>query len=168
MEKLFGKNADIVGLANTLGSDSGYMVNGGVAVLSGRGDIIQPQTLPLNLNLLIITEEKGVSTKECYAISDSEKKLPPCTEKALTAYINGDYDAFVSVIKNDLYSASKKLLPVIEQNVNALKSVGADASIMTGSGSAVYGIFKDKKARDLAYKKLLVDYGERLIKAKTL
>ena len=38
---------------------------------------------------------------------------------------------------------------------------------MTGSGSAVYGVFENKKQRDISYKKLLPLYGNKLIKAQT-
>lgn len=168
MENLFEKNADLVQMANELGSDSGYMVKGGVAVLSERGNVIQNYEEPLKLNLLIITEKEGVSTKECYKLSDEMEKTPSCTSEALEYYLKGDYDKLLSVMKNDLYSASKQLLPSIEENIKALESVGADKAIMTGSGSAVYGIFKSIKKREEAYKKLLPTYGDRLIKAKTL
>ena len=45
---------------------------------------------------------------------------------------------------------------------------GAPAQIMTGSGSAVIGIFDDKKKRDKSFKKLLPLYETRLIKAQTI
>ena len=72
------------------------------------------------------------------------------------------------MIKNDLYYGSKELLPEMQGNIFVLKKAGAPAALMTGSGSAVYGVFFDEKERDKAYKKLLPIYGSRLIKAQTL
>jgi 4-diphosphocytidyl-2-C-methyl-D-erythritol kinase len=71
-------------------------------------------------------------------------------------------------MKNDLYNPAIKLLPKIQENINALNSVGALKAMMTGSGSAVFGIFKDRKSLNDAYKKLLPKFGERLIKTKTI
>jgi 4-diphosphocytidyl-2C-methyl-D-erythritol kinase len=39
---------------------------------------------------------------------------------------------------------------------------------MTGSGSAVVGVFDQKKERDKVYRKLKRSYGKNLIKAKTI
>jgi 4-diphosphocytidyl-2C-methyl-D-erythritol kinase len=57
----------------------------------------------------------------------------------------------------------------LENNIEALKNSGALVSIMTGSGSTVYGVYENKRARDNALKELKKSFPERLLlPAKTL
>ena len=169
MKKLFGIKKDVKPLADTLGSDSGYMLTGGPAIISGRGDKVIFLKEKIKLHLLIITEDFSVSAKECYKTFDGlGEKLTPTTTDAVNAIHDGDFNAFANALKNDLYLATKIMYPELEENVLALKDVGADAYLMTGSGSAVYGVFRTKKQRDLAYKTLYPKYQDKLIKAKTI
>lgn len=168
MEKLYKKNVDVVALANTLGSDTGYMVGGGLKVISGRGDVIDGVDAEFSAYLLFIIDDQPVSTKECYALFDKEPEKAGCTDKAVEFLKAKDTEKFVSVIKNDLYAPALKLLPVLKEKILDLKKAGAKTALMTGSGSAVYGIFFNEKQRDFAYKMLLKKYGKNLIKAKTL
>lgn len=168
LKELFEINESVLPIANELGSDSGYLLSGGYAVLTGRGDKIEQKEIEKQLYLLIITENEQVSAKNSYKTFDKQgKTYKPCTDIALKALESGDNDKFVRTIKNDLYSASCEILPEIKANLTALKKAGADAFIMTGSGSAVYGLFFEEKQRNLAYKKLLPLYKGQLIKAKT-
>ncbi len=168
MKKLYNVSNSVLPLANELGSDSGYLVSGGYAVLTGRGDKIEGKDIDKRLYLLIITEETPVSAKSSYTEFDKQgKTYKPCTKTALKALIEGDNDKFVKVIKNDLSHPSCEILPEIKNNLLSLKKAGADAQVMTGSGSAVYGLFFDKKKRDKTYKKLLPLYKGQLLKAET-
>ena len=165
MKKLFGVNVDIKPLADSLGSDSGYMTIGGPAIISGRGDKVLPLNEKVDYQLLIISEDFSVSAKECYRVFDTIKEKPlPTTSLA----VEGLKDKQTKHFKNDLYLATKTMHPEIEKNIDALKNAGAVASVMTGSGSAVYGVFTDKKSRDKAYKILYLEYKDKLIKTKTI
>ncbi len=169
MKSLFLSDTDILQLANDLGSDSGYMLNGGYAVMKGRGNEITRYDVDKIFYYLIITGESKVSTKDSYNKFDQMGySQPPCTESALTALMNDDQETFGKVVKNDLYPASLFFVPQMEEDISALKNSGAVISQMTGSGSSVYGVFTDERLRDKAYKKLKDRYGNRLIKAQTV
>lgn len=168
MQKAYKQKADLLPLANSLGSDSGYLLGGGYAVLSGRGEKIVKKDFAQKLYLLIITDSQAVSSRASYKAFDKlEKTFKPCTASAEKALKEDNFEKFCSVIKNDLYLASCTLNENIKYNLNNLKIAGAPAQVMTGSGSAVVGIFNGKKQRDKAYKKLLPLYNEQLIKAQT-
>lgn len=168
MKQLFEEQDSVLPLANELGSDSGYLLSGGYAVLSGRGEKISQKYLDKKMYLLIITEDTPVSAKMSYTTFDKQgKTYKPCTKTALKALEEGDNEKFLKVIKNDLTTASCEILPEIKTNLVALNKASADAFIMTGSGSSVYGLFFDEKKRNLAYKKLLPLYKGHLIKAQT-
>ena len=169
MQQAYNKNADLLPLANALGSDSGFLLEGGYAVLTGRGEKIIKKEISEQLYLVIITESQQVSSRASYKAFDEQgKTYKPCTVAAEKALKNGQFDKFCSVIKNDLYKASSTLVEEIKNNLAELKKAGAPAQVMTGSGSAVVGIFNDKRQRDKVYKKLLSKYKDKLIKAQTV
>lgn len=169
MKSLYQVKGNLNAIANELGSDSNYMLSGGYAVITGRGEKVHPREIDQILYLLLILEGKSIAARASYKAFDKlEKTFKPCTAAAEKALKEGDKEKFYQVIKNDLYYGSKELLPEMQGNIFVLKKAGAPTALMTGSGSAVYGVFFDKKERDKVYKKLLPIYGNRLIKAQTL
>ena len=169
MKSLYQVKGSLLSIANDLGSDSGYMLSGGFAVITGRGEKVHPKDIKNTLYLLFITEDKSITARASYKACDKlEKIFKPCTSAAEKALKDGDREKFYSVVKNDLYYGSKELLPEMQGNIFVLKKAGAPTALMTGSGSAVYGVFFDKARRDGVYKKLLPIYGSRLIKAQTI
>ncbi len=169
MKKLFNPLQDVKELADALGSDSGYMLDGGWAIISDRGNDVERLNIDVKLFLLAITEETSISTKECFKLfDDGAKYCEECTDNAVNAFLKGNLNGFASFIKNDLLTSSATLLPSINENIKALENAGAIKALMTGSGSATYGIFKSKKERDCAYKKMRLDFSDRLIKLETI
>ena len=167
MNKLYGVG-DVVGLANALGSDSGYMTVGDYAVLKGRGDIFEEQDIDLKAYYLFITNNTPILASESYRWYDEQKKtFDYCTEKAVECLKENRLNDFCKLIKNDLYFATEDKRSDLKLAIEKLKSAGANASLMTGSGSAVYGLFFDKAERDNAYKKLKAEYGDLLLSAET-
>ncbi len=168
LKELYEVKESVLPLANALGSDSGYLLTGGYAVLTGRGDKIEQVNIDKKLHLLIITENTPISAKESYKIFDKQNKTyVPCTKIALKAMEKKDYQLFFKALKNDLYPASYEIFPKLKENISALKNGNADAVLMTGSGSSVYGLFESKKKRNKAYKKLAPFFKEQLIKTQT-
>lgn len=169
MKKLFKVKKDVKALADQLGSDSGYMMTGGPAIISGRGEKVFNLKTKIPFNLLIVTQNKMVSAGESYKRFDQMNLSPsPVTDIATNLLHEGKINKFLSVLKNDLYAPSAQILPEIETNLEIIKNTGADKSIMTGSGSAVYGIYLDKKTRKSAYKTLKATFGKYVLKAKTI
>ena len=168
MQKLYDVKKDLTFIANELGSDVAYMLKGGYAVMRGRGDKVENVTgIKRKFYLNIITANQGVSTAESYNGYDRIGRLyPKNTSAAVKLLKDDDAENFLSVLKNDLFISSAQILPEISKNVDKLKKYGT--ALMTGSGSAVYGIYKTKKERNKAFKALKKEYGERIKKAQTL
>ena len=168
MGKLYRTRRALTDIANGLGSDVAYMLNGGFAVIKDRGEIVERvPNVKSKFYLLIVAGSKGVSTSESYKGYDKLGKSHRKRTAAAVGFLRErDFDNFFKALKNDLYFSSAQILPEIKETLTRLKKFGA--AVMTGSGSAVYGIYKTKKERDKAYKALFADYGDRLIKATTL
>ena len=163
------KDNDLLGLASELGSDVSFMLTGGLAVIKGKGDTVQPIAKNLNLYMIILSEEQSVSAKQSYSQFDKDGvEYNPCTSLSVNKLESGDINGFLGGIKNDLQPASIKILSKIEDNIKTLYQVGASKAMMTGSGSATFGIFESKKDRDRAYKKLPKEIRKKAIKVKTI
>ena len=166
LNKIFGKEE--LDILDKLGSDTRFMYYNRPAIISGRGEKLEFLKSVSSFFVIILLHEQGVSAKEGYkAFDDLNKTSQNNTKKALE-FLETDREKAYKYFSNDLEEGVKALIPKIQTNINALKNVGAKASLMAGSGSAVLGIFNDKKARDLAYKKLKKDYKDKIIKTQTI
>ena len=169
MTALYDVDFDMGELADKLGSDVRYMLNGGYAVMSGRGQITEAQFISKTLYLVMIKEDKEISSRACYKKYDSlGKTYKPCTNTAVKALLGGDFVKYSQVAKNDLYASAKTFVEDLEINVKNLKKAGAPVAVMTGSGSVVFGAFDNAKERDRVYKKLKPLYAEKVFKARTV
>ena len=173
MNKLYDINGAMHPLAAQIGSDTCYMLNGGFAVISGRGTEVEKVRSRRKLYLIIIVDETGVSAKEGYALYDKmEIEKNPTTDVAVSLISKrskGALEHFSTMVKNDLYLPAVEKVPAIKTNVSRLFESGAIASTVSGSGSCTYGIYRSIKDRNNAYKKLLEIYPEdKLIKVETI
>lgn len=169
MKKLFGIDCDLVPLANKLGSDTAYMLNGGTKVISGRGENVKDTAIKTPLYFTALKCDESISAGKCYSIFDSlNKTFEPCTDLAVDALEKGDFKTFISLAKNDLYNATALVVDKIDKNLSVLKEVGAPLTIMTGSGTVVLGVYQDKKVRDKHYAILRKTHKDKLLKFDTV
>lgn len=163
---LYGVNDGVKDIADAIGSDVAFMLDGGFARVRGRGTDVTPIDTNAKIYFLLLTGGGGVSSAECYKRYDLRgETYTPCTDEVLTAVKNGDYDFIARTIKNDLALAAQDLAPEIGDKLAALKPFGS--ACVTGSGSTVFAVFGDKKARNVAYKRLKKSYGKAILKAET-
>lgn len=136
-------------LADTLGSDTGYMLRGGFARLRGRGERVETVGACPVLHFLLICPQSGVSTAECFALSDTLSEDNDAdgghvrhTERALSALSGGDVSAFGASLGNALYPAAARLNPDAAQALKEARSFSPLGAGMTGSGSAAFALFE--------------------------
>ena len=127
-------------IADSLGSDCGYMLTGGFARLSGRGEIVKPIDSDLTLYMVLLVPEGGVSTAQCYALSDGQVKGINASEECEIALKNNDLEGVASSLNNHLYKAARLLNDGVEEAFKQLKEFDPLGVNMTGSGSGVYAI----------------------------
>ncbi len=169
MKRLFKIEDDITPLANKLGSDCAYMLEGGYAIISGRGTEIEKQNVNCRLYMILIGSNNIISAKNCYNKFDElNKSYPPCTRSATESLLKGDLQAFFKVAKNDLQDSAMELDKEIFFPYHALKQTSAKMISISGSGPTVFAIYDDKKSRDSAYKRLKDMFNDKIIKAQTL
>ncbi len=147
LNKLLEVNAsdeELEKLGVKLGADVPFFIKGGTQLAEGIGEKLTELKLPYpDLHLVIIKPEAALPTVNIYKIFDSlpKEKLPEAsTERFLKTFADGNIDAF-KLITNMLEPAAKTLCPEISEAESVLTENGAVAAMMTGSGSAVFGIF---------------------------
>ena len=152
MENLYKTGKDLKPIADKLGSDSGYMLTGGWARLKGRGEIVEPLDINKKLHFLVVTAEGGVNTAKCYAQYDilNETKPPVTAEGAITA-ICGDLEP--SCFYNALYAPAAILNPNVKAAYEFIDSLSPRFTLMSGSGSSVFGVFDTAELCEWAYSK---------------
>jgi len=130
-------------LADTLGSDTGFLLGGGFARMRGRGEELQSLSgLPV-LHFLLICPKRGVSTAACYRAYDTEPTGGAGnTQQALDYLQSGNPEWAAKYFKNDLYSAAAQLNDDVRTALSEAQSFSPQAACMTGSGSGVFALFE--------------------------
>ena len=91
MKNLYQVKGNLHTIANELGSDSNYMLSGGYAVITGRGERVHPREIDKTLYLILVTEDKSITARASYKAFDKlEKIFKPCTAAAEKALKDGD------------------------------------------------------------------------------
>ena len=135
----------------TVGSDIPFCLMGGTYLAEGRGEILTPIT-PLCDTIFVIGKPKrGMSTKAVFTELDSHViEKHPDTAGMISAIEFGD----VGKVSKLVYNVFE---PVVSQEVSEIGDIktvmsesGALCAAMTGSGSAVFGIFDDGRKANMA------------------
>lgn len=145
LSKLYGINdtAGIKLLADETGSDTRYMLSGGYARLTGRGNEVKKIESDLKLNFLLLAPKARVNTAQCYKTFDSLGEVGGNGDEAERTIISGDKNLLAKNMNNALYPAAKSLSPEVEEAFEELKQFDPLAVSMTGSGSGVYALFEN-------------------------
>ena len=150
------RDADLTDLAAEIGSDVPFFLTGGTCLITGRGERIKRlQALP-KLHLVIIFPGGPVSTAWAYSRINSALTKRPKYSKIWLGLVQGRPDA-VAVsrsLHNDLERAVLPEHPAISRAKDGLAGAGALNSLMSGSGSAVFGIFPDRASARKAWRLL--------------
>lgn len=151
----------------TLGADVPFCIRGGLTRTTGIGESMVSLPCATMHPLLVIQPCEGLSTKEVFTAYHAHAiTLRPDTQCAQEALVAGDLPRLCSALGNVLQPVSALLRPEIEQAIAALKDAGACTALMTGSGSAVFGVFGDDASADAAYDALKGRY-DRIFRCAT-
>ncbi len=125
-------DAGVLALAAEVGSDVPFCVRGGAAWIRGRGEIIEPASVPTGLAFVVAIPPFRLSTPDVYKAWDrlggprSERMVP--APRRLTA--------LVDELVNDLEPAAEMLEPRLVEFRAALEAATGAPALLAGSGSA--------------------------------
>lgn len=151
MAKLYGiedKDA-LKRLADTLGSDTGYMLTGGYARMQGRGEIVTPIDTRVKLYFLLLCPKSSVSSGECYRKYDELPRATEvsdvCTKNCIAALTKNSPKEVGRYLMNDLFSPAMCLNEGVKKAYNEALSFSPLGAVMTGSGSGVLALFETEE-----------------------
>jgi 4-diphosphocytidyl-2-C-methyl-D-erythritol kinase len=142
MWRLSVADEEFVVLGRSIGADVPLFLYGKPCIMEGIGDIITPITLP-RLWYLIIYPRVVLSTKEAYGRLKIELTNNENNIKLMGNFKNiGD---IAGSLENDLEQVGTIMCPHIRTIKDVLMGTDALGALMSGSGSSVFGIFRNEK-----------------------
>ncbi len=138
---------DLVRLAESLGSDVPFFLHGGTALGMGRGSELFPvPDLPPH-PAVVVTPGIHISTPAAYralnrAALTSRSDSPILREFQTLVWNLADSSLGQLPLQNDFEEAVFGMHKEIAAQVRKLRNLGAKPALMTGSGSAVFGVFQ--------------------------
>jgi 4-diphosphocytidyl-2-C-methyl-D-erythritol kinase len=128
-------------LGARLGADVPFFLAGGTAVGLGRGDDVSPLAEPPPSPIVLVKPAFGISTAEAYRWFDEDGPERSTRQPRRRAY--DGWPAWAVDLRNDLQPPVVRRHPRVRHAVAALMRLGARHAAMSGSGSAVFGVFDD-------------------------
>jgi 4-diphosphocytidyl-2-C-methyl-D-erythritol kinase len=159
-------------LALELGADVPGQLDPGLALVGGAGERIDPLPAPAEYAVVLIPASEGLSTADVYAEADRlASGRDPAELEAIAKRLRAAADGSASpldyreLLDNDLQPAALSLRPEISGALDALREVGAERALLTGSGPTAFGLFADVAAADRAADSLAPRYAGAVVAA---
>jgi len=154
-------------VGGTIGADVPFFLSGGTALGLGRGEEIYPLVdLPPHF-VVIVRPPFGVSTAEAYGWYDEDRASGQRDENREFQQLPVPWPTRAAQMINDLEPPVMRRHPEIGAIKQQLRELGATAAAMSGSGSAVFGLFRSRGAAERAVKPLSRN-GARALVTRTL
>jgi 4-diphosphocytidyl-2-C-methyl-D-erythritol kinase len=155
LERLLGgglRREELFEAAAGIGSDVPFFLEGGAAIVSGRGEALRPIPARTDFGLVIVYPDVSVGTAGAYGILDRDRpddssEPDPGPEELERRYRGAlaDWD-----FANSFEPVIASIHPEIAEARDELRRLGATFAAMSGSGSAVFGAFGDAAGAGLA------------------
>ena len=161
INEMFGlglDDAELRGIGARIGADVPFCISGGTALGEGVGEVLTPLPPPPEHYLVVAKPGAGAETARIYKAYDDETGRADRTPRhsvclVLDALSAGNLAALARALGNDLAPVTEALVPEVRVSREILGRAGALGAIMSGSGTAVYGLFgSGSDARDAEQK----------------
>ena len=139
----------------SVGSDVPFCVLGGTAHAAGKGEILTPIPAETVLHYVVCKPDVFVSTPDMYRRIDELGIRPKLNADAmLSAIVSSDLREIAAAMYNAFEAPAIAFAPEIGIVKQKLLDVGALNAMMTGSGSAVFGLYENAETAALAFESL--------------
>lgn len=158
IRKLFGlriSNSELLNISKNFGADVPFCLKRGTYLAEGIGERLTPIHKMPNCHILVAKPPISISTASIFESLDLSKiKERPDIEKIIYYMQKNNIEGVASNLCNVLETVSIEKYPIIKDIKEVMLDNGALGSLMSGSGSAVFGIFKDKRQMAIAKKQI--------------
>jgi 4-diphosphocytidyl-2-C-methyl-D-erythritol kinase len=129
-----------------IGSDVPFFLGSGAAIVSGRGEIVEPIEAREDFSLLLVEPGFPISTVGAYALLDRERpddaEEPDLDRAAISCAYRGDIRSWP--FANSFEPVQEAQRPELGRIKRLLLGSGASFAAMSGSGSTMFGVFEDE------------------------
>lgn len=144
---------ELAQLGAQLGADVPFGLYGGVALGTGRGDLIEPlKAAPGPYYWTFALQDEGLSTAAVFKHFDATVQAPPAAdmppEQLLAALEAGDVAEVSRHIRNDLQATAIELRPELGQLIDLAERAGALVAMVSGSGPTVAALSSSRAAAE--------------------
>ena len=157
-------NEEIKEICRLTGADTFYFTSKKCVRATGIGNEFVRLSDFSNKNIIIVNNGMSISSKDVY---DNLNESKGGLGKVSVAIDSRDYETFYRIAFNTMESVSEKLVEEISIIKEQLYELGANLTLMSGSGPTVFGIFENYNDYENCYNKLKDKY-KYVFKTKTL
>ncbi|MGE8081861.1 4-(cytidine 5'-diphospho)-2-C-methyl-D-erythritol kinase [Peribacillus loiseleuriae] len=154
LNKLWNLNLSMDELAEIgaeIGSDVSFCVYGGTALAKGRGEKITQLPVPPKCWVVLAKPTIGVSTADIYRRLQVGNMGHPNIKEMISAIENNSYERVCNGVGNMLEQVTLQLYPEVANIKSQMKTFGADAVLMSGSGPTVFGLVEHDSRMQRVY-----------------
>lgn len=142
------EESELLDIAKKIGADVPFCIINETSRVQGIGEKVTRFKIDCPFYLLLVKPKEGVSTGLAFSKIDFDHCIHPNVDKAQSALMNNDYETFCSCIGNTLEQSAFTITPVIKVIKDELLVAGMDTVLMSGSGSTVFAITRNKQLVD--------------------
>ncbi len=146
-------------LAKMLGADVPYFLEGGLCLGEERGDDITPLPDLNSLTCLLVLPDFSISTAMVY--EHYSPSLTSARKDSKIIRFLGRRE--LASLENDLEETVFHLYPKLRDIKSLFQSQGSELALVSGSGSAVFGLFSNRQKAEAAWKQRGKDHSMRLV-----
>ncbi len=137
----------LAAVAASLGSDVPFLLYGGTALGTGRGEQVLPVLSRGEYHWVFALAERGLPTSQVYAEHDAGAPMPEADPAGVLAALRaGDAVALGRALHNDLQAAALRLRPALRRTLDTGLEHGALGAVVSGSGPTCALLARDRNA----------------------
>lgn len=141
-----------------IGADVPYCILGGTALAEGIGEVLTALPPMPHCHILVAKPDINVSTKFVYEHLDAAGVAQhPDIDGMTNAIRTGNLAGILERMENVLETVTVPAHPIIDTLKNRMLELGAENSLMSGSGPTVFGIFTDETTAKEAFNQIKCD-----------
>lgn len=145
MNELFGlglSEEDLRGIGARIGADIPFCISGGTALGEGVGNVLTPLPAPPHHHIVLAKPGRSADTGGIYRAYDDRRAVGgAAVDPVVAALRSGSLPGFAGAVGNDLEPVTAELVPEVAAYKREMLRAGALGAAMTGTGTAVFGIF---------------------------
>jgi 4-diphosphocytidyl-2-C-methyl-D-erythritol kinase len=136
---------ELADMAAQLGSDCPFFIHGKPMHATGRGEVLRSIKVDLTAyHILLVYPGIHVSTADAYRLV-----APAPPPLSLTEVVSGPVSGWREALVNDFEPGVFRRHPLLKELKEAMYEGGAEYAAMSGSGSTVFGLFRDEPPAEL-------------------